>query len=111
MVVESINAARLQELILGGEVDVIDVRDPHEWANGHMEAARHVPLSRLRTGAKAFLPRDHVAFVCAAGVRSNMAAQLAVAAGLTKVYNLAGGTKAWTTAGYALVRPSRQAVG
>src|ERR1700712_675572 len=111
MLVESINAVRLQELIDSGEVDVVDVRDPHEWANGHIAAARHVQLSRLRGSVKAFLPRDNVAFVCAAGVRSNMAAQLAVAAGLTKVYNLAGGTKAWTSAGFALVRPSRQATG
>ncbi|MDB4986717.1 MAG: rhodanese-like protein [Myxococcaceae bacterium] len=111
MVVEQINAVRLQELIDSGEVDVVDVRDPHEWANGHMTAARHVPLSRLRGSVKAFLPRDHVAFVCAAGVRSNMAAQLAAAAGLTKVYNLTGGTKAWTSAGFGLVKPSQQATG
>ena len=108
MAVESISAARAQELIESGEVELIDVRDPHEWLQGHIGAARHIPLARLRTGAKALLSRDNVIFVCAAGVRSNMAAQLAVAAGLTKVYNLAGGTKAWTAAGYQLVKPERR---
>lgn len=111
MAVQQIDAVRARELIASGEVEVIDVRDPHEWLNGHLEVARHVPLSRLRTGAKGYLSRDHVIFVCAAGVRSNMAAQLAVAAGLGSVYNLSGGTKAWTQAGFELVKPSRQAVG
>lgn len=111
MHVESITAARLHELIASGEVDVVDVRDPHEWANGHIDVARHVPLSRLRGAVKPHLPNDNVAFVCAAGVRSNMAAQLALAAGVRKVYNLAGGTKAWTAAGFGLVKPARQAVG
>ena len=111
MAVEQINVARARELIESGEVEVIDVRDPHEWLAGHIDVARHVPLSRLRTGAKSYLNRDNVIFVCAAGVRSNMAAQLAVAAGLTQVYNLAGGTKAWVSAGNALVKPSRQATG
>lgn len=111
MTVEQINVARARELIESGEVEVIDVRDPHEWAAGHIEVARHLPLSRLRTGAKAYLNRDNVIFVCAAGVRSNMAAQLAVSAGLSKVYNLAGGTKAWVAAGHTLAKPSRSAVG
>lgn len=111
MAVEQINVARARELIESGEVEVIDVRDPHEWLAGHIEVARHLPLSRLRTGAKAYLNRDNVVFVCAAGVRSNMAAQLAVSAGLSKVYNLAGGTKAWTSAGHSLVKPARTAVG
>jgi hydroxyacylglutathione hydrolase len=106
-----ISAERAQELIGAGDVDVIDVRELNEWQTGHMVAARHVPLSRLRTGAKAFLPRDKVLFVCAAGSRSNMAAQLAVAAGLGEVYNLTGGVRAWVKAGAQLVRPAAQATG
>jgi rhodanese-related sulfurtransferase len=88
-----------------------DVRDVPEWLSGHMAAARHVSLTRLRTGAKALLPRDNVIFVCAAGQRSNMAAQLAIAAGLTKVYNLEGGTRAWAKAGFELVRTSERKTG
>jgi rhodanese-related sulfurtransferase len=111
MAVEQINVVRARELMESGEVEVIDVRDPHEWLAGHIDVARHVPLTRLRAGAKSYLNRDNVIFVCAAGVRSNMAAQLAVSAGLTKVYNLVGGTKAWVAAGNSLVRPSRVATG
>ncbi len=109
--VESITPQRAQELIGSGEVEVVDVREPHEWQSGHLPSARHVPLSRLRASPKSHLQRDNVIFVCAAGVRSNMAAQLALATGLRQVYNLAGGTRAWTSAGFSLVRPSRQATG
>jgi rhodanese-related sulfurtransferase len=110
--VQAISPQRAQELIDSGTVEVVDVREAHEWATGHLAAARSVPLSRLRTNVKASLPRDKVIFVCQAGSRSNMAAQLALAAGLTEVYNLTGGTRAWAAAGFSLVRPAdNQATG
>jgi rhodanese-related sulfurtransferase len=65
----------------------------------------------LRNGVKALLPRDTVIFVCAAGTRSNMAAQLALAAGLREVYNLSGGVRAWKDAGLCLQKPRVSATG
>jgi rhodanese-related sulfurtransferase len=110
--VQTVSPEGAQALIDSGDVEVVDVRELNEWLTGHMPKARHVPLSRLRTNVKASLPRDKVIFVCAAGARSNMAAQLALAAGLSEVYNLVGGTRAWTGAGLPLVRPdSAQATG
>jgi rhodanese-related sulfurtransferase len=108
---EHISPERAQQLIAEGAVDVVDVREVPEWLTGHLPTARHVSLGRLRTGVKALLPRDNVIFVCAAGKRSHMAAQLAVAAGLKQVYNLEGGTKAWKAAGYELIRSTQQATG
>ena len=106
--VKAITPQEAQVLIDRGELEVIDVRDPHEWQGGHLPSARHVPLSRFRAGPKSHMNRDGVLFVCAAGVRSNMAAQLAIAAGFQGVYNLVGGTRAWATAGLTLVRPARK---
>jgi hypothetical protein len=48
-----------------------------EWINGHIAGAQHAPLSRLRRSAKAYLQRDKLIFVCAAGSRSKLPAQLA----------------------------------
>jgi rhodanese-related sulfurtransferase len=107
--IERITPEQAQQLISTGDVDVVDVRDTPEWMSGHIPAARHVSLTRLRTNVKGLLPRDNVLFVCAAGNRSNMAAQLAIAAGLTKVYNLDGGTKAWKKSGLELVKPAETA--
>lgn len=102
--INRITPEQAQQLIATGDVDVVDVRDTPEWMSGHIPAARHVSLTRLRTNVKALLPRDNVIFVCASGHRSNMAAQLAIAAGLTTAYSLDGGTKAWAKAGFELLK-------
>lgn len=102
--INSIEPRQAQELIARGGFDVVDVREPREWSGGHLPGARLVPLDRLRASPKDALPRDGVIFVCAAGVRSQTAAKLAEANGLTNLYNLSGGTRGWVNAGLPLVR-------
>ncbi len=80
----------------GGAV-VIDVREPFEYAAGHVPGARLVPLSRLPR-VRAELPRDRRIYViCASGNRSLAAADHLAAAGLDAV-SVAGGTGAWARA-------------
>ncbi|MCM2333400.1 MAG: rhodanese-like domain-containing protein [Anaeromyxobacteraceae bacterium] len=90
-------------LIEEGKLDVVDVRGPAEWSSGHLPRARSVPLDQLTADPRSVLPRDGVIFVCARGVRSLKAAQAAEAAGLTELYNVEGGTLAWSAAGLDLV--------
>ncbi len=101
--VQTVAPAKAHELLSLGEIEVIDVRDPSEWSSGHIEGARLVPLEQLRANPAAALPRDGVLFVCAAGMRSQTAARVATSLGLTKVYNLSGGTRGWAKAGLPLV--------
>ena len=108
--IQSLTPQQAQALIDRGEIEVIDVREPSEWSGGHIAGARLVPLDQLRANPKATLARDGVLFVCAAGVRSQTAAQLAASLGLTRLYNLSGGTRAWVKAGYALVNDLSVAV-
>jgi len=107
--IRTLTPHQANELMAQGDVEVIDVREPHEWLGGHLPGARHVPLGQLRRGPKAALTRDGVIFVCAAGVRSQTAAQLAAAVGLSRVYNLSGGTRSWQNAGLPLVRDASAA--
>jgi rhodanese-related sulfurtransferase len=100
-VIQSLTPDQAHALISQGGVEIIDVREPAEWNSGHLPGARLVPLETLRRSPKASLPRDGVVFVCAAGIRSQTAARLAESIGLSTVYNLAGGTRAWVKAGYA----------
>jgi rhodanese-related sulfurtransferase len=109
--VKSVSPQQAEALIGTGTVDVIDVRDPNEWATGHIPGARHVPLARFRASPKAYLQGTPAIFVCAAGARSQLAAQLAAAHGVEPVYNLSGGTRAWAKAGLQLVTPAQQATG
>ncbi len=100
--VQTISPHQAKELVSAGGVEVIDVREPHEWLAGHIEGARLVPLARFRSNPRAELGGTPVIFVCAAGVRSETAARLAVAHGASSVYNLSGGTRAWVRAGFGL---------
>jgi phage shock protein E len=102
-VIRSLTPQQAHEVLSQGDVEVIDVRDPSEWSSGHLPNARLVPLEQLRENPKAALPRDGVMFVCAAGIRSQTAARIAASQGLTKVYNLNGGTRGWAKAGFELV--------
>ena len=102
--VHSIGPVEARSLLAESTLDLVDVRDATEWSNGHLPGARHVPLSRLRDGARSELPRDGVIFVCAAGVRSETAARLALAEGFSQIYSLSGGTRAWAKAGLPLVK-------
>jgi rhodanese-related sulfurtransferase len=102
--VKPLSPLQAAERIAQGGVEIIDVREPHEWLDGHLACARLVPLAQLRQNPKAELQRDGVIFVCAAGVRSETAARLAAQHGLKEVYNLTGGTRAWLKAGLPLER-------
>lgn len=102
--IHSLDPVQAQQLMSRGDLEIVDVRDPREWSSGHLPGARHVPLDRLKASPQQSLLRDGVIFVCAVGVRSQTAAKLAEAQGLTNVYNLSGGTRGWVNAGLPLVR-------
>ena len=78
---------------------VIDVREPFEYTAGHVTNAALIPVATVYARREE-LPRDKdVIFVCAVGQRSALACEMAAAAGLTRLYNLEGGTEAWVKAG------------
>ncbi len=107
--IRTVTPQQAHELMLQGDVEVVDVRESNEWHGGHIAGARHVPLAQLRANPTAVLPRDGIVFVCAAGVRSETAARLAHSHGLTRLYNLHGGTRGWDKAGFPLVRDASAA--
>ena len=80
----------------------VDVREPEEWAAGHVEGSLWIPLGELQARAGE-LPRDRpLVIVCRSGSRSAYAADALVAAGWD-ASNLAGGLHAWAAAGLPLV--------
>jgi rhodanese-related sulfurtransferase/transcriptional regulator with XRE-family HTH domain len=104
--VRRIAAREAQELVAHGGVDVVDVREPHEWATGHVPGARLVPLGQLRADPDAAHLGARVLFVCERGGRSLQAAELAQARGLAEVYSLDEGTAGWRAAGLPIVQPA-----
>jgi rhodanese-related sulfurtransferase len=86
----------VQSGLAGGSLVLVDVREPHEFAAGHIPGSVSMPLSRFDPGA---LPEGRVVFSCAAGVRSLRAAEFAQAAGRDLREHYRGGFKDWVEAG------------
>lgn len=81
---------------------VVDVREDHEWAAGHIDGAVHIPLGELQ-GRTAELPSDQQVLVyCQVGGRSARATAYLQSVGVDAV-NLQGGVVAWQEAGRLLV--------
>jgi rhodanese-related sulfurtransferase len=83
------------------DLQVIDVREPHEREAGHIAGTRHIELVRL-SGEAGTVDRERpVVFYCRVGSRSSMAAQAFRAAGF-EAYSMAGGLVRWTREGRGL---------
>ena len=99
-----VDAAKAKELIDAGEVQLVDVREPHEWDAGRIAGARHIELERLASEAET-LDRDRpVLFYCRVGARSGMAANAFRRAGYD-AYSLDGGLTEWDARGLPLEPP------
>jgi rhodanese-related sulfurtransferase len=85
---------------------VLDVREPVEWAHGHIEGALHVPLMDL-PGRLAELPREQTLVVCKVGGRSAQAVGYLAQQGFD-VVNLDGGMLDWAAAGRPMVSETGQ---
>jgi rhodanese-related sulfurtransferase len=94
-----VNVETARKLIQTGDVQVIDVREPNEYAEGHIPGVTLVPLNQLLARPQQYIKRDNVLFVCAMGQRSALACEMAAAIGFEHLYNLEGGTIAWIKAG------------
>ena len=90
----------------GREVDVIDVREPAEWMEGHIAQALHVPMLEAVKRRDELAPERPKAVVCAGGLRSSAVISALKRHGLSNFYNVTGGMAAWVKAGYAVDRSS-----
>jgi len=100
---EQTSPQQLTEVLKTGGIRVIDVRTPAEWESGHIEPAEHFPLSEMLDNRFPKAKKDEGLVVhCGSGYRSNIAASILKRAGFSRVKSLAGGTFAWSNAGFPL---------
>jgi glyoxylase-like metal-dependent hydrolase (beta-lactamase superfamily II)/rhodanese-related sulfurtransferase len=100
--VREVNQDGLKALPAGAAV--LDVREPGEFANGHVPGAVNLPQAEIATRLKE-IPRDRPLFlICQSGFRSLRAAQFLSQCGITDVASIKGGTEGWRVAGGELVR-------
>ena len=97
---QRINAHELADQLAEQRVKVIDVREPMEYAGGHISGSLNVPLSRI---TQADLPRGPLVLVCHSGNRSTQAlSQLLRLGHSAPLADLEGGIPAWQQAGLPL---------
>jgi len=89
-------------------VVVLDVREPEEWAAGHIEGAVHIPLGTLPVRLGDLPDAQQLLVVCKAGGRSAQACMYLGQQGHA-VVNLAGGMLEWEAAGRPMVSETGEA--
>jgi sulfur-carrier protein adenylyltransferase/sulfurtransferase len=105
--IDEVDPAAAREQLSNGAV-LVDVREPEEWAAGHIPGAKHVPKSYLETRIEGAVPdhSQHVILYCASGNRSAWATRtLTEDLGYEHVENMTGGFTLWKDRGYEVELP------
>lgn len=69
---------------------IIDVREPFEFATGHVKGAINIPPSKLMSGDKKLndIPKDaEIILYCRSGSRSGVSAHIMKSMGYTNITN------------------------
>jgi rhodanese-related sulfurtransferase len=83
---------------------VVDVREPSEFAEGHIEGALLAPLAEVEKGVAKVAKDRSIVLVCHSGRRSAKAYERLAAEGYRALRNLDGGMMAWEQRGYPVVK-------
>ena len=96
---EDVTVEQFQNMIGKNGAQLIDVRTPGEYKNGHIKDALLIDYMSTDFKDKAFKGLDKskpVLVYCASGGRSAKSAKMYKDSGFEKVYNLLGGFRAWS---------------
>jgi rhodanese-related sulfurtransferase len=78
---------------------ILDVREPDEWAAGHIPGATLIPLGELASRLSE-LPQDQqIVVVCRSGNRSATGRDILLDAGFQQVTSMGGGMNSWISQG------------
>src|SRR5436853_5550979 len=89
------------------DIVLVDVREKHEWNEGYIPGAIHVPRGFLELQIEEAVPDKSktVVLYCAGGVRSLMAGSTLQQMGYKNAISMSGGFGQWKGSGYAFVQP------
>ncbi|WP_447962928.1 MBL fold metallo-hydrolase [Nitrospira sp. Ecomares 2.1] len=86
------------------DLEVLDVRQPGEWAAGHIKNARFVTGSELPQSVQEIRKNLQVAVICGSGYRSSVAASYLQHHGYPNIVNVIGGMSAWKKANLPIIK-------
>lgn len=98
---KGVGTADATRLINSRDAILLDVREPKDFEGGRLPNALHIPLSQLESRGADLAKHagKPVIAYCENGSRSRTAGAALAKAGLTEVYHLNGGFRAWKDAG------------
>ena len=90
----------------GETFHLVDVREDHEWAKGHLPGANHLGKGIIERDIETKIPDAgaEIILYCGGGFRSALAADNLQKMGYTNVYSMDGGYRGWTDAGLKVER-------
>ncbi|MFD2627674.1 sulfurtransferase TusA family protein [Oceanobacillus kapialis] len=74
---------------------ILDVREAAEYAFGHIQDAKSIPMGELEARIQELDKEQEIYVICRTGKRSDLAAQLLANNGFKKVYNVLPGMNEW----------------
>ncbi|HZN12519.1 MAG TPA: rhodanese-like domain-containing protein [Blastocatellia bacterium] len=97
-----------RRLDAGEQFRFIDVREDHEWGQGHAAGADHLGRGIIERDIEQAVPDKgaEVVLYCGGGFRSALAADNLQKMGYRNVLSMAGGIRAWREAGYPVMAES-----
>jgi rhodanese-related sulfurtransferase len=84
-------------------VYLLDVREPNEWIEGHVPDSTLIPLGELASRVSELPTDQEIMVICRSGNRSATGRDILLEAGLTQATSVAGGIRAWESAGHPVV--------
>lgn len=104
--ISQLNPTEAVRLMNNDDVVVLDVREANEFGGGHINRAKHIPMSTLkkRVAELEKFKSHHVLTYCRSGSRSNYACKVLKKEGFENVYNLSGGVMNWSSSNLPLTK-------
>lgn len=91
---ENITSDQVKNMMNDKNIQIIDVREAHEYSRGHIPTAKLIPVGSIQGRLAEIDKNKKVVVVCASGGRSSRAAGILGEAGY-EVSNMMGGMMAW----------------
>ena len=105
---QDIKPASLDSVMAQTTIQLVDVRTPEEFEEGHLKGALLIDVSEddFAESIESLDKEKPVYVYCRSGKRSSKAAGIMKEKGFKQVFNLDGGIEGWEEAGKPVVRPS-----
>ena len=85
----------LANKINNASIMILDVREPAEYAFGHIPGAVSIPLGQLEERLNELPQNKEIYVICRTGTRSGLAAQKLAEKGFSNVWNVVPGMSKW----------------